>query len=144
MRTRRRPGSSRKANTLAKGVSLKERRFVDAYLGSCNGNATEAALAAGYTANRKSASVLGVRLLGKVKIRALVQAREKKLEVKEILTADQRDKRLSQIASQSKEDAHVISAIKELNKCSGRHSIKHVLDVTEKLSDIIAASRGPS
>lgn len=127
---------------MAKGLTLKERRFVDAYIGSCHGNATAAMKAAGYATN--TAEKQGARMLGKVGIRAAIQDREKKLEAKEILTADQRDRRLSQIATASKEDAHVISAIKELNKCSGRHSIKHVLDVTEKLSDIIAESRRPA
>lgn len=129
---------------MAKGLTLKERRFVDAYLGTAGGNGTAAARAAGYAGSPKVLGIQAVRMLGKASIRAVIQSREKKLEAKEILTADQRDKRLSQIATASKEDGHVISAIKELNKCSGRHSIKHVLDVTEKLSDIIAESRRPA
>lgn len=125
-------------------LSLKEQRFVDAYLGSCNGNATEAALTAGYTRNRKSAAELGSRLLRKVKIRAVIEKRQAAQTAQEIADAAERDKVLSSILRlDSIEARDRIAAIKELNKCSGRHSIRHVQDVTERLSDIIAGSRAP-
>lgn len=125
-------------------LTQKERRFVDAFLGSCNGNGSEAAIAAGYAPG--SARVTASRLLTKANIKAAVDARNAKAEEKSIASADERDKILSGLArlTEPSDRAHIISAIKELNKCSGRHSIKHVLDVTEKLSDIIAASRRPA
>lgn len=125
---------------MAQKLSLKERRFLDAYLGTANGNATVAVLWAGYTRNRKSAAVLGVRLLGKVKIRTVIQQRTKREGAESIASADERDKRLSKILRESDAEHSVIAAARELNVCSGRHSIKHVMDVTERLADIIGAA----
>lgn len=118
----------------------RERAFVDAYLGSCAGNATKAARAAGYakTTSEKQAS----RLLGKVGIRAAIAARQQRVTRRSILTAEERDELLSAIADDETHDVHArISAIKELNKCTGRHSIRHQLGATETLADIIAGSR---
>ena len=58
-------------------LNVRERRFVDAYLGSCHGNGTEAAIASGYTQskNRRNAAVLATRLLRKVNIRAEIDLR---------------------------------------------------------------------
>jgi hypothetical protein len=126
------------------GLNVRERRFIDAYLGSCGGNATEAAIAAGYRARtRKVAQNRGTRLLSKALIRAAIDKRLAKAETRAILTAEERDTLLSRMAKNPTIPPSVqVSAVKELNKCSGRHSIRHVLDVTEKLSDIIAGSRG--
>jgi phage terminase small subunit len=123
-------------------VTLKRRRFVDAYLGSANGNATQAAIDAGFS--RKTAKSMGSQLLTFIDVRKAIEGRVKRTERKAILTAEQRDARLSMLAlSPAVPAATQVAAIKELNKCSGRHSIKHVLDVTETLSDIITASRAP-
>lgn len=54
-------------------LSQRERRFVDAYMGLHVGNATQAAIAAGYSA--KTAASIGCRLLRKVKVREAVKAR---------------------------------------------------------------------
>lgn len=126
----------------AKGLTLKERRFLDAYLGSCNGNATAACRAAGYAGSDKVLGVQGVRLLRKARIAEAVAKRNAKAEEKGIAAAEERDTILSGIArlTDAADRRHIISAIKELNKCSGRHTIKHVLDVTEKLADIIGAA----
>lgn len=124
-------------------LTLKRRRFVDAFFGTANGNATEAAIAAGYS--RHTARKQGSRLLTFVDVKAAVAKRVQKAEEKGIANAEERDLRLSQILRMTDAElGHVIAAIRELNKCSGRHSIKHVLDVTEKLADIIAASRAPA
>jgi phage terminase small subunit len=125
---------------MTKTLTLKEQRFVDAYLGSAGGNGVLAARLAGYQQTEKALRVTASRLLVKANIRDAVAARVKEQTRKSILTADERDKILSTIASRG-EDAARIRAIAELNRCSGRHSIKHVLDVTETLSDIIAGSR---
>jgi phage terminase small subunit len=55
-----------------KALTGKQRRFVEAY----NGNATEAAIAAGYSA--KTAYSIGQRLLKNVEIREAIRAREGK------------------------------------------------------------------
>lgn len=125
-----------------KGLNLRQRRFVDALLGTANGNATKAAIAAGYSPN--AAQPVSARLLSNAMVQEALKARQKVETKRSILTAEQRDEHLSTLAlSAAVPAATQVSAIKELNKCSGRHSIKHVLDVTEKLSDIIAASRRP-
>ena len=121
-------------------LSERERRFVDAFMGDAAGNATKAARLAGYanTTAEKQAS----RLLGKVGVQRAIAARAQRQEAKTIADAMERDRTLSAIARDTSADAHDrIAAIREMNKCSGRHSIKHVLDVTETLSQIIAASR---
>ena len=123
-----------------KPLTLKEQRFVDAYLGSAGGNGTAACRLAGYQGNPKVLGVTAVRLLAKASIQTAVTARVRRQAKQAILTADERDKILSLIANHGTEGGR-LRAIAELNRCSGRHSIKHVLDVTETLSDIIAGSR---
>ncbi len=124
-------------------LTLKEQRFVDAYLGHCGGNATAAVRAAGYGATTSLAQrVQGSRLLTKANVQQAIKARTSASTKKSILTADARDERLSELAMNSKvPPATQVSAIKEMNICSGRHSIKHVQDVTETLASIIARSR---
>ncbi len=124
-----------------KALTLKERRFVDGYLGSCAGNGKRAAIAAGY-AGGHAAEVTASRLLRKAEVKAAVAARTKVDRRQSIASADERDRILTAIARNPALGPYAQAlAIKELNKCSGRHSIKHVLDVTEKLGDIIAGSR---
>jgi phage terminase small subunit len=121
-------------------LNLKERCFVDAYLGTAAGNGTKAAVQAGYA--RKSGRVTASRLLTKANIRAAIDARVAMHEAKGIASAEERDAILSRVARDETTDwRDRIAAVKELNKCSGRHSIRHVQDVTETLADIIARSR---
>ncbi|MDO8679143.1 MAG: terminase small subunit [Acidobacteriota bacterium] len=121
-------------------LTLKEQKFLDLLFTSAKGNATLAAHGAGYGSTMPSAGVLGYRLLRKVKIQRALVARQHRQIKASILTAERRDELLSAIAQRG-EDSARIRAIAELNKCSGRHSIKHVTDVTETLADIIAGSR---
>lgn len=110
-----------------KKLSLKERRFVDAFMGSCAGNATAAYKAAGYTARSdRVAQVCGSQLLSKPKVRLAIEARVAKLEARSIMTAEERDRRLTELANMSaaKFGNLVLGAIKELNKCTGRHSMR--------------------
>lgn len=57
----------------SKPLSERERRFVEAYMGKAAGNATKAAILAGYSA--KSAARIGYRLTRKVQIANALQAR---------------------------------------------------------------------
>ncbi len=135
--------SSKGQMTPRSRLTLKEQRFVDAYLGHCGGNATAAVRAAGYGATTANAQgVQGLRLLRKAKIEQAIKARTSADTRKSVLTAEARDERLSKLAmSPVVPPATQVSAIRELNICSGRHSIKHVLDVKETLASIIARSR---
>lgn len=125
-------------------LNLRERRIVDAFLGSCNGNGTEAAITAGYTLsrNRNAAGVVANRLQRNPKIRAHIDRRTAKDSDASIATAEERDRLLSDFARQStSEVSDRLRAIAELNKCSGRHSVKHHRDETPTLEMILGASR---
>lgn len=123
-------------------LSLKEQRFVDAFLGPAAGNATEAAVQAGYGSTRKSAGVLAVRLLANVRIGRAIATRTLGEKRAAILTADERDQLLSEIARKPLNDAKTrIRAISELNKCTGRHSVKHLHEGKLTLEQAIGASR---
>jgi phage terminase small subunit len=54
-------------------LNERERRFVEAFMGVCAGNATAAATRAGYS--RKTARVQGAQLLAKLNIRRAIEAR---------------------------------------------------------------------
>lgn len=54
-------------------LTERERRFVEAYMGEAAGNATKAAMLAGYS--RKTARQIGARLLTKVDIKSAIDAR---------------------------------------------------------------------
>lgn len=122
-------------------LTLKERRFIDAYLGSCAGNGTDAVLMAGYKQNRKAAAVQATQLLRKPNIRQEVDRRQEKRTTKEIADADERDRILSKLARKNISAKDRIAAIKELNKCTGRHSMKHLHEGKLTLEQAIAASR---
>lgn len=76
-------------------LSEKERRFVDAYLGSSGGNATRAAIAAGYS--RHTARQLGARLLSKVHVQAAIAQRQAKLSAEADVTAERVIQELARI-----------------------------------------------
>jgi phage terminase small subunit len=123
-------------------LTLKERRFVDAYLGSAAGNATKAAQYAGYAVS--SSDVTASRLLGKARIRAVIDRRQAALEEKGIASAEERDLLLSRVIRDETIDvAHRINAIKELNRCTGRHSIKHLHKARLTLEEALERSMQP-
>jgi len=128
----------------AKTLDLRAQRFVDAYLGSAAGNGTAAAKAAGYKGNAATLAVQSTRMLKNAKVRKAIDDRQERRTGKAILTADERDIMLSDIAKLtwgSSDKAVAIRAIAELNKCTGRHSIKHVLDGKLTLEQALTASR---
>ncbi len=123
-------------------LTLKEQRFVDAYLGVSKGNVTDAAFRAGYGSTRPSAETLGSRLLGKVGIQQAIYKRVTREQEASIQTAKERDELLSAIARKTTEETHNrIKAMQELNRVTGRHSLKHVVEGHMTLADIIAGSR---
>lgn len=109
-----------------KPLTLKEARFVDAYLGECQGNGTLSAVKAGYRGSFNTLGVTAHQLLRNPKIVAAIKTRTTTERKASIITADRRDEILSTIAETAENYLSKISAIKELNKCSGRHSIKHL------------------
>ncbi len=128
---------------MIKKLSEKEQAFVIAFLGKARGNATDAAKIAGYGKNRQTQATAGWKMLRKVEIQQAVVARVERTERAAILSADRRDEMLSAIAVrlQVKNAKEAISAIKELNKCTGRHSIKHLHEGKLTLEQVLTQSR---
>ena len=123
-------------------LTAKEHAFVDCYLGSANGNGREAARRAGYKQSENALAVTASRLLKKANVAAAIKARQERKTTKAILDADARDQLLSDIASNKNNEVRDrIRAIGELNKCSGRHSVKHMHEGTLTLEQILADSR---
>jgi phage terminase small subunit len=121
-------------------LSLRERRFVDAFLGTCAGNGTRAAIVAGYS--RNGADVQAVRLLGKARVRNVIEARTARASAASIATADERDRLLTSIMRMSTAELHArIRAISELNKCTGRHSMRHTIEGKLTLEQALGESR---
>lgn len=77
---------------MAKKLTAKQQRFVDAY----DGNATKAAIAAGYS--EKTAYSAGQRLLKNVGIRTAIQERENRRIQPLIMTREERQTMWSEIA----------------------------------------------
>lgn len=67
-------------------LTTKQQRFVDAY----DGNATQAALAAGYS--KKTAAFIGAQNLKKIQIIEAIKKRTKKSDTKRIATREDRQK----------------------------------------------------
>lgn len=122
-------------------LSPKERAFVLAFTGAARGNASKAAILAGYS--RASAATIGSRLLRKVNVAQALEKLRQKDEAKAErvrLSHAERDKILEDIAldttAPSKERR---AAIVELNRVDGRHSIKHVHEGLS-LEDVLGRS----
>lgn len=122
-------------------LTLKELAFIDAYLGVCKGNGTAAVLHAGYQIKRTSAASEAHRLLRKPQIRKEIERRKRNRSLSEIADADERDTILTRIARGARYPSDRIAAIKELNRCSGRHSMTHRHSGHVTLEQILAESR---
>ena len=77
----------------------RHRLFVEHFMGGAAGNATKAVLMAGFTKNRRSAKVIGTRLLTNVNVQAMIAARRDtapevmtRAELQQFWTAIARDK----------------------------------------------------
>lgn len=77
-------------------LSERERRFVDAYVGKAQGNASKAAEIAGYSA--KSARRIGTRLSTRVHVREAIAAKQDRLSEKAGVTAERVIQELALIA----------------------------------------------
>jgi hypothetical protein len=93
--------------------------------------------------SRKTATSQGSRLLSRVNVQRAILELNNRRTTQAILTADQTDRILSAIANDPEADLHArIRAIAELNRCRGRHFIKHVIDGHATLEMLLAESRG--
>lgn len=99
------------------GLTVKQRRFVEAY----SGDAMAAARAAGF-ASRASAS----RLLGKPEIKAAIMARDKELVGTEIATRRERQAFWSEVMRDQGENmANRLKASENLGKSEGDFLQRH-------------------
>jgi hypothetical protein len=117
---------------------------VDAFLGPCAGNATQAAISAGYP--KSSARRHATRLLStNVHIHKAIARRVKTLEAHGVASAIERDTILSMFARDPRVDVRDrIRAIAELNKCTGRHSTRHLHEGRLTLEELLEQSREES
>jgi phage terminase small subunit len=83
-----------KSNTKSKGFTKRQKAFVEHFLRI--GNATKAAIAAGYS--KKGADVAGARLLGNAGVGAEVDRRKVKIEEKFELTTDRTLREVARLA----------------------------------------------
>lgn len=106
---------------MAKKLTAKERAFVERYL--VDGNATQAAIRAGYSA--KTAAAIASENLRKPHIADAIETARKPLSDATIADATERRQRLSVIARTSENVRAVIAAIDGLNKMDGVYVVKN-------------------
>jgi phage terminase small subunit len=115
-------------------------RFVDAFMGVVTGNGTKSAIHAGYSL--RSARTTASRVPTRANIQAALAARIRQQEAAGFATAVKRDQLLSKILRASKVNAaDRISAISEMNKCEGRHSMIHGVKGRLTLEEALGLSR---
>ena len=103
-------------------MNSRQQAFVAALVGPANGIGYRAAIRAGYSP--KTARQQASRLLTKAHILRAIQERQRQCDERSRTPAAERDRILSEIARDELATAnHRISAIIELNRCSGRHAI---------------------
>jgi len=73
-----------------KGLTHKQRAFVEAYTGAAEGNATEAAAMAGYKGNRRTLEAVGRENLGKPRVASAIEEINERLSSARIATAEER------------------------------------------------------
>ena len=105
----------------------QQQRFVDAY----NGNATEAAVAAGYS--KKTARIQGCKLLTNPNIAAAIAEREEKHKNDLIASREERQKVLTEILRNFDENTKErIKAIDILNKMGGDYLERVKVETNEE------------
>lgn len=141
--TNKRAPSGHPSGRRMQRLTAREQAFVRAFHGRARGNATQAAILAGYSKG-PSARVTASRLLSKANVAAELQIRLEAREEEERAGAQERDRLLSAIARNIGEETFDrISAIKELNKVDGRHAIRHSSEGRVTLEQALMASRRP-
>ena len=120
------------ANTeIPKGFELteKQRKFVEAFLGSANGNGTEAASLAGYAGDRKSLAVIAANNLKKPIIRAAIEDRTK--DDGTVATREERQRFLTRIMrTEHRKLNERLKAVELLCRMHGDFIEKHSVDMT--------------
>ncbi len=116
-----------------KKLTPKQQKFCEEYAAS--GNATQSAIAAGYSA--KTAYSIGEENLRKPEIISEIKRLSQRDKRNRIMSIDQRQEMLTQIANNGEDLNAAIRAIDTLNKMDGLYIQKHEVQVTRSLADII-------
>lgn len=121
-------------------LTAREAAFVRHFRGKARGNATQAAILAGYAKN--SARITACRLLAKANISAELSKAIAGDAKTERAGAEERDRLCSAFVRDPKLPvADRLSALKELNKVDGRHTVRHQIEGKVTLEQALAASR---
>lgn len=91
---------------MAKGLTVKQQKFVDAYI-QLNGNATQAAIQAGYA--KKSAGPNADKLLKNMKIAEALASRMKELEDAAIISDTEALKNISEIGRGKRKESQAVT-----------------------------------
>lgn len=76
------------SNVALRPLSLKQQKFIEAYLGECLGNATQAAKKAGYKGDDRAMAYVGCINLRKSSIIAAIKAKQAETHQKQALTIE--------------------------------------------------------
>lgn len=99
-------------------LTEKQRKFVEAYMGKANGNATEAARLAGYSGNRVTLEAMGRENLGKPRIAEAIKNRQSNDPL--VATREERQKFWTDVMNDKAEDMrNRLRASEILGKASG-------------------------
>lgn len=116
-------------------LSLKQSRFVDAYLGSANGNATQAARIVGY----KCPGSMGQQLLKNYTIQLTIDQRQSSDPL--ILTREERQRILTKwVLDESLSLRDRAKAMDLLCKTGGDYLIRHEVTQTDVVFNVIIDS----
>ena len=115
---------------MANGLTERQRRFVEAYVGKAEGNATEAARLAGYSGDDAQLAVRGSEAVRNRNIAAAIEEARKPRTRRAILTREQRQELLTEFATDvTVEHRDRLKAIEVLGKMQGdfieRREVKH-------------------
>jgi phage terminase small subunit len=106
------------------GLTEKQRRFVEAYMGQAKGNATEAARLAGYSGTPHALEVTASRLLRNAEVRAVLAHLAEQTTQDAIATAEECHSALTSILRKSDNEFARIKAIERLSKMRGYEAVE--------------------
>ena len=119
---------------MARELSEKQRRFVQAYMGEAVGNATEAASIAGYKGNRRTLEAVGRQNLGNPRIKEMIEQAQRDDPL--IATREERQRFWTRVMNGLEGDAKMPDRLKAselLGKASADFVERH--EVNAKVTD---------
>lgn len=94
-----------------KGLTEKQRRFVEAYTGPAQGNGTRAAALAGYSGDEKALSVAAARALGNARVRDAIAEMTAVVRKAAIMTAEERQTWLTAVVNGEVPDSVLVDGV---------------------------------